>query len=407
MLSILHPEVRPLLKDMHLGLMPLRDEATGRLLLAIKLTKEGVLATRKNGGFKFYVAPLQSTVGIIPALVTAFFDDEDEPLVLKTTLFADELGASVLELLAYDEIEIYLFDEHDREWVSQRATLSDGGSCLIDGTKFLLPSPSTKTITMIYKALDVWFGRRTPEDDAKAVTVTFVESLAPDYGVMDMTVEQNDYLGSDGFQRSELVREHPGYFQERDIAGCLRRRFSGSDIIINPFRSDTRRELTDALAVSPGRILLVQAKDSPNTEASLERTVDRKRKMALKQLAAASRQALGAAKYVRANPALRILAKEQEVEIDTSAREIICVMVVTEIFMADGDHCFRAMKTLADEGFDAVVLDYPALNAFTQLMKGEADFIACLEGFHHAVIAAGTFVEPQAFLMNRYIESQS
>jgi hypothetical protein len=54
---------------MHAGLMPFRDLETGKLLLAIKLPKEGILATRVNGGFKIYVAPLQSTIGFVPALV--------------------------------------------------------------------------------------------------------------------------------------------------------------------------------------------------------------------------------------------------------------------------------------------------------------------------------------------------
>jgi 4-hydroxyphenylacetate 3-monooxygenase len=40
----------------------------------------------------------------------------------------------VRELLAYEELEVYFLDEHNREWMSYRARVQDGGSCFVDGT---------------------------------------------------------------------------------------------------------------------------------------------------------------------------------------------------------------------------------------------------------------------------------
>lgn len=64
--------------------MTARRRETGRLLLIVKAYKEYILAARMNGGFSFYLAPLQSTSGLTVALATAFFDDGDEPLVVRT-----------------------------------------------------------------------------------------------------------------------------------------------------------------------------------------------------------------------------------------------------------------------------------------------------------------------------------
>src|SRR5258708_11331715 len=128
LLSILHPESAPRVQALPVGLLPLRHTQTGKLLLAIKATKEMILAARMNQSFKIYVVPLASTIGVVPALVTAFFDDADEPLIVMTPLFDDDMPLDVRELLAYEELEIYFLDEHNREWMTYRASVLHGGS---------------------------------------------------------------------------------------------------------------------------------------------------------------------------------------------------------------------------------------------------------------------------------------
>ena len=89
MLSILHPEIIPLIFDFPCGLLPLKVTNGDRSILVVKAPKEWLLAAKANLGFKVYVAPLsisgQHTIG----LVSAFFDDAEEPLVIRTPLFDD------------------------------------------------------------------------------------------------------------------------------------------------------------------------------------------------------------------------------------------------------------------------------------------------------------------------------
>lgn len=107
MLTILHPNMLASVLEFPGGLLPARFRETGKLLLILKIPKEYILAARMNGGFSFYLAPLQSTSGITVALATAFFDDGDEPLVVNTPLFNEPLGNDLLELLTYEEFDVH------------------------------------------------------------------------------------------------------------------------------------------------------------------------------------------------------------------------------------------------------------------------------------------------------------
>src|SRR5258708_19876132 len=95
LLSILHPETAPHLQALPVGLLPFRHTQTGKLLLAIKATKEMILAARMNQSFKIYVVPLASTIGVVPALRTAFFYNPHEHLIVTTPLFGDAIPLDV------------------------------------------------------------------------------------------------------------------------------------------------------------------------------------------------------------------------------------------------------------------------------------------------------------------------
>ena len=96
MLSILDPKVAVFLQNVGVGLFPytIEGEATPRLI--IKASKEMMLAAKMNGGFKIYVFPLKITEQNTIGMLSAFFDDVDEPLVIFTQLFADPLTALIL-----------------------------------------------------------------------------------------------------------------------------------------------------------------------------------------------------------------------------------------------------------------------------------------------------------------------
>ena len=256
MLTILQPAIVRSVLDYPSGLLPARDEETGKLLLIVKVPKEYILAARLKAGFSFYLAPLPSTSELTVALATAFFDDHDEPLVVKTPLLDDPLTTDLLELLTYDEFLVYFFDELGREWMGYRASLHDSGSLIAKGRSFGLLSYHTNTVMSIHESLETWFGCRTPEDDANAIRVVFREEMySSDLFIVDFRHDEHDYHGSGGFSYSSLERELPGHYQERDIAACLRRAFRGEQLALNPMRRDNGKEFVDVLAVGHANLL--------------------------------------------------------------------------------------------------------------------------------------------------------
>ena len=83
LLSIEHPELLPHLKTLGYGLQPVRHRATGRYSLVVKVTKEMILTARLNGEFKVYLLGNDQGPPSHLGLITAFFDDPDEPLTIK------------------------------------------------------------------------------------------------------------------------------------------------------------------------------------------------------------------------------------------------------------------------------------------------------------------------------------
>jgi hypothetical protein len=406
MLSLLYPEIIPHLKALPAGLMPFRNLETGKLLLAIKASKEMILAAYVNNGFKFYVAPLPSPVGKIPALLTVFFDDYDEPLVIRTPMFNDELYQNMREMLSYDNLDIHFFDEHNREWMSYRSSLQDGGSCLTDGTELELLDFSHHALIAILRNAELWFSYRTKEDDARAITATFIEPLAPDnLVILDISDVGNDHLGGLGFSESKLIRENPGYYQERDIVSSLRRVFLGRQIAINPVRKDSRKELVDVLVLTDYHLLLIQAKDSPNTEDILKRTIERKRQVSLAQIAKGVKQAKGAVAYVKAHEPLQLLIGNQELQLYVGGRKMFSIIVIKEIFSDESDTYVIACRELLTADVDGVLVDYLALDAFAHRLGTGERFIKGLQTFQVTILEKGIYPEYLLFLLD-YIAAE-
>lgn len=400
MLSLLHPEVMAEVRSLPMGLLPIRVSGKENLVLAIKAPKEMILAAKVRQGFKFYVAPLPTNRGTTAGLVTAFFDDADEPLVLKTLLFDDDYADDLRELLSYETIEVYFFDEHCREWISVRASIFDAGSCLTDGTALLLFEYAESHVFILHGGLDQWFGQRTAEDDARAISVNFTEALAPDdIFVLDATVGRNDYLGSKGYHHAELVRKYPGPHQERDIALALGRTFPAERIALNPFRVDTDKELADAVVLSSRHLLIIQAKDSPNTEASLSRTLDRKRRTSAAQLSKGVGQVIGAAKFAKRNETLVLSIDGKRTEWSLAGRSLFCLVVLTELFSDSGTSYVEAVKEMEMAGLTGLVFDYPTLHAFTHWLREPVAFMKALQDLHAVVLTTGNYPNLQSFLL--------
>ncbi|KWV55727.1 hypothetical protein AS026_37460 [Rhizobium altiplani] len=400
MLSILHPNILPSVRDLPSGLLPARMRETGKLVLIVKVPKEYILAARVRGSFSFYLAPLPSTSGLTVALATAFFDDCDEPLVLRTPLFNEPLGNELLELLTYDEFEVYFFDEHCREWMSHRASVHDQGSLLARGAEFGLLTYQPQILNNIYEALETWFGHRTAEDDANAIAVVLEEELSPsDIFILDARREDHDYYGSGGFSHSTLERENPGYFQERDIVACLKRAFGGEQLALNPMRRDNGKEFVDVLALNQTHLLLVQAKDSPNTEASLSRTIDRKRRTSHSQIEKGVKQAKGAATLVREHSSLALTIDKEDFEIDVGDRKVISLVVVQEMFTDEGISFVARYREMEGSCDAFVLLDYAAFNSFCHEFPDEHRLLHALTDYSEKIVVGGSWIDPRTYVL--------
>lgn len=400
MLTVLHPAVLRSVLELPGGLLPARKKETGELLLIVKVPKEYILAARIKTGFSFYLAPLPSTSGLTVALATAFFDDGDEPLVIRTPVFDEPLGKDLLELLTYDEFEVYFFDEHGREWMSYRTSIHDEGSLIGKGEEFGLLPYHPQTVNSIYENLERWFGCRTEEDDDNAIKVVFEEELSPpDIFIIDLRKDDHDYLGSDGFTYSSLEREDSGYFQERDIIAGLKRAFRGEQLALNPKRRDNGNEFVDVLAVNRSHLLLVQAKDSPNTEVSLSRAIDRKRSTSHKQIAKGVKQAKGAAAYTNRHKNLELTIGKERFDIVVDGKKVVSLVVVQEMFTDEGDSFVSRYREMEGSGDLFVLLDYAAFNAFCHEFPDEQQLLNAFADYNARILAKGKWIDPRSYVL--------
>jgi hypothetical protein len=380
-LTVLHPEAKPLIRDFAGGLLPLRLGDDELFSLVVKTQKEAILAAKMNGGFSFYLPALPSTTVMTTALITAFFDDHDQPLTIKSPLFGDDsLSHAILDILSYDEVDIYFFDEHDYEWMSFKTALEDSGSCLINKQEIGLLSYHPETTKSIHQALVSWFGQRTAEDDERAIRAVFKGALAPnDIFILDMTPEVNGYQGSSGFRHDTLTRTDPGYFQERDISTCLLRSFEPQKVIMNPRRKDTFKEILDHLVLTDDVAILIQAKDSPTTEAGISRTLERKRRSTHSQIIDAIRQINGAARYLDRESIAKLVAGGKDIEVSIGERRVIGLAIVKELFDDEGEAYAAACSKLSGLSGGGMIMDYSSFHAFTHHFDSVGGFVRALE----------------------------
>ncbi len=405
MLTLSNPEIIAKVRELGGGLLPIMVE--GKRALVVKMHKEALLAARENKGFKFYVAPLPTTSGLTIGLVTAIFDDFDEPLTVRTPLFGgDPFLDEILDVLYSEEINIYFFDEHAREWLSYRCSLNDPGSLLKSGDPVIFPEFQPSLLLPLMKALESWFSYREPEDDSKAITVTLEEELWPsDFAVLDSREGIHSYWGGEGYSYSSLTRDdNPGYFQERDIVAGFQKVFRADQLILNAYRVDEDLEFTDVVASGHEALILVQAKDSPNTDKSLARKLSRKIKTSEGQVSEALGQMRGAFNYALRQEPILLKIQEQQVELLKGERQIINLVVVKELFPSQGSHIAATMKEWYGRGHFLLVLDYPSFSVFTHQFGQEKAFVDTLNHYLLKTISENEWVEPKHYVMARLLE---
>jgi len=332
-------------------MMAAPDPEGGNPFLIVKATKEVLLAAKLSGFFKVYVCPADLGGRETLALVFAFFDDEDEPFNIRTPLLDDVDSRHMLAALRSPCVNVHFFDEHGREFLVYEAEIDvpDVAKKRLDGLT-LLESDLVDAQNMLHGVGD-WFGLRTPQDDEEALTVRLVhapfgESLA----IQDARYPLHQHHGAKGYSMSMLEREEPGNFQEEDIIKCLAMCFPQSHIYHGPLRTTDKEEICDVLVVTDDRVLIIQAKDSPNIERIAKQKLSRKQTTAMTAFKKAVAQVRGAQSYIKAgNGALRYILNGEERSLDISQKKLSAITIIKEVFDRESEEYAKILNVLMVE----------------------------------------------------------
>ena len=372
--SVTDLAVRQTLEDLKFGLLPMRDAASSRMILIAKTTREMAATAKLRKYFRFYLVPLR--VGDVDTfgLISAFFDDHDEPLYVRTPLFDDELTPEFVQVLSSDSFDIHFYDEHNRELIGFRA----------DNPNAIRFRHFANTIRLVPYTLEFarqfdndmisWFRARSTTDDDASLRIDLVETLPPD-------------------NLSEQSQTSPGDLNERDIEMCLHRAFSHGQVYRNPTRAEDGREFVDVLVATNRTVLLVQAKDSPVTEAALGRTIDRKQATTDKHVRKAAAQLKGSINHLRSGNCIDIITDGQPWEFHMSGRDVFGLVIVKELFDPDRSDCSQlVLSTFEETEVPCLLLDYMELQELTYSQPNEESLVGTLKQMFAAAREHGLFL---------------
>lgn len=370
MITILHPSIIGELTDIPVGLLPIQTGSDSDLSLIIKAPKEMILTAKVRQGFRFYFVAQnknQITIGV----VTAFFDDPDQPLTIWSPLFADDMAQDLLRMLSQESFDVYFFDENNRELLGYRAQIKNRKEF---SNKFADFRVAPFSMDLARKALDQmprWFSLRTEADDRAAISVEFVEALFPDnILIFDNRPEVNSYRGFKSTSHTKLERNEAGALQELDIVMILQRIFPSKSIYLNPFRVDKHKEFLDILVVTGKNVFFIQAKDSPNTAATLNRSLERKKAVIMSHLIKAARQTKGAVAYFNSCNPLKIFVNDKIEEVPLSGLCVRCLILVPELFNDEfSSYSDVVLKLVAETNVPCLALSYFELHQYTLSQK--------------------------------------
>ena len=389
MLTIKNPEIISEVRALGNGLLPLRipddsvdSSKVNKLVLIIKAPKEFILTVKVRREFKVYLVPIRIGSLQTTGLVTAFFDDDDEPLCVRLPLCDDEFSRDLFQLLIMKHFEVYFFDEHSRELLSYLVKNSDNIKFLriVNHYKLAPPREFERYLLPLGQFDDIlmnWFSHRNSVDDAKSLSIKCIRTLFPDdIYIFNVNPRINSYHGQKRPMDTILERQDPGSFNELDIVYALHRIFSGNQIYLNPFRVDVHREFVDVLVAAKKYFLLIQAKDSPNTEATISRTIDRKKSISLSHVEKAVSQIRGSISYMKSNRDLEIFVDHEKTSITTASRFLIGLIIVRELFDdLQSNYSTYIQEILNDTGVPCFLMDYSSFHSLTFYYRTEDNFI--------------------------------
>jgi hypothetical protein len=374
-LTINHPEILPLIRSMAGGIYaPCLD---GKHCLIVKCSKEMILAAQLKGEFSIYLAPIKfSKSESGSALITAVFDQGHSPLIITTPLTKDDsMTLELIDLFKLETFHVFFFDHNDREFLSCKARIT--ANSLTNRIRNYRLSKPGREIALI-EAANAWF-RKTGEDvDNKATKVKLEENLfRDDFVIIDISSATEGVHGAKPVSVSALVREEPGQYQELDIVLALLRTFQSDHIFLNPIKETDGEEFADVLVIGEQTAYIIQAKDSPNTQKTVDSKFDRKRRKSISQLQEGINQLRGAISFVRSEPKLRFALSGSVVEIDLTGKTILGIVIVRELF--DDMYCEYskvAFEHIKKTGVDTVFFDFSEFSKMTLYCKSEAVFLS-------------------------------
>ena len=346
---------------------------SSRMTLAVKATKEFALAAKLRGGFSFYLIPLRGSHDSILGLLTAFFDDNDEPLAIRTPLCQEEVTRCFVSLLSADVISVHFFDDHNREVLGCRAENPSAGRFRTLSSKLRFLPASLESARRFLDEAQFWFGDRTTSDDESALTIHLRESLFP------------ENLG-------EEKVENPGEFNEPDIAEALLAAFEKDQIWLNPVRPDNRREFVDVLVATTDTLILVQAKDSPITQGALSRRIHRKAATSFKHVKKAAGQLKGSINHLAAHKSIDLFVDGQLRSVSAAGRNVYGLVLVKEVFDAERPTSSLPVIELSKEtATPCVLLEYAEFRQMTFSQRSEEEFVRSLREISSAAHTHGVF----------------
>ncbi|MDR0214068.1 MAG: hypothetical protein LBJ15_08725 [Comamonas sp.] len=407
MLSILAPAtVKELLRfPGGIHCVRLSGESIPRIIL--KLPTNFILSMKVNKGFKIYAVPVEVSGSASVGLLCAFFDDADSPLTCWRLLDPSDETLDLLHALSKRQVLVHIFDEQNRELLgySSEIVMPLVSKVRLEHVGF--PDFDQKSFHVAHEQAAAWIGLRSAQDDADAIQVHFTESLFPeDLMIMDLRQDQYTFNGSKGFGFTSLEREDAGLYQEMDIINLLHRVFRPEQIYHAPKRFYDKEEIADIVVITDSTCLIVQAKDSPNTEQTQNRTLQRKKLASVHMLKGALKQISGAVKYIVRNRPFRMLVNDQEVSIDLGKHQILSLAIVREMFMDTYTEYSQELFSLFNEiNFPCIALDYAELHSYTSYCGDERRFLGAYFQVFNFAHSNGSFprlrfgVEDAAILM--------
>lgn len=387
MLTVLYPEIIPMIQQIPFGIFPESLTSAGEDYQAfiVKVPKEVILTAKVNGGFKLYLIPVKVDDYMAFGLISAFFDDEDEPLVIKTPLLLEEISHNFFKFIKTGFLNVHFFDELTRELLVYRADVIIPYETLNKINEVVFIEPSLSNANKIIRAMEISFSSRTEKDDEQAIDIILND---PIYGgnifFQDIHTKRHSYHGSRGHSHTMLERQEPGRYQEEDIVQCLLFTFQPEQIFLNPKRTYDNEEMCDILIITDTTLLIIQTKDSPNIERINRQKLPRKRKNVLSALKKATDQVNGAINYYHRTPGkLEFLIDEKLYHFDTKFINIKALIVVKELFM---DQTIEFSPQIIDvykkKNVPCIVFGYPDFYQFCFNLKNEDAFFNA----HHNVM---------------------